>query len=290
QAPGGRWVDDDDGERKWRSAALQGCPKALRKKLAHKNYIDVDMVGAAPSLLLTVARECGLGDKVPTLKELARDVKAARRTICETSESTMDEAKRTLNMVIHGSPKRRGESAFLTSLREESLMIAEVLWEDPKWKALMSRVWQTLEHTALMMVWKQIRDDRRVVFIFDGMLVPRCIVEDETLLIRRFEEATRELCPELKWAVKEWARRGVKSDLFCEYNYGDIRVIDNFLNDPETNNIFPYLRIEANERRLHIYAESADECTEDQLIATCPTPTMLTYLMELQSRKGKRSK
>ncbi|KAJ1628132.1 hypothetical protein T492DRAFT_841836 [Pavlovales sp. CCMP2436] len=95
------------------------------------------------------------------------------------------------------------------------------------------------------------------------------------------------------------ARRGEKSDLFGEYNYGDIRVIDNIngkfciecdVVDPETNNVCPFLRIEANERRLHIIAEAVDECTEDELIAMCPTPPLLIYLMELQSKKGKRSK
>ncbi|KAJ1638657.1 hypothetical protein T492DRAFT_858123 [Pavlovales sp. CCMP2436] len=120
-APGGRWVVEEDGERKWRSAALQGCPKALRKKLAQKNYLDLDIVGAAPCLMMTLARTYGLEDAVPHLKELARDIKLARRTICESSGCTMEEAKRNINMVLHGSPHRQCKGAFLSALREESL-------------------------------------------------------------------------------------------------------------------------------------------------------------------------
>ncbi|KAJ1626757.1 hypothetical protein T492DRAFT_198986 [Pavlovales sp. CCMP2436] len=216
-APGGRWVEEEDGERKWRSAALQGCPKALRKKLAQKNYLDLDMVGAAPCLMMTLARTYKLEDEVPHLRELARDVKAARRTICETSGCTMDDAKKSINMVLHGSPKRRDESEFLTKLREEALAIAGCLWDDPEWHdvkglcikerpkfQLLSRAWQTLEHTAPMAEWALLQNDRRVVFIFDGMLVPRSRVVDKVRMAHQFEEATRELCPELKWAVKEW--------------------------------------------------------------------------------------
>jgi len=55
-----------------------------------------------------------------------------------------------------------------------------------------------------MTVWALLQNDRRVAFIFDGMLVPRCLVESEELLVSRFDEAIRELCQELKWAVKEW--------------------------------------------------------------------------------------
>ncbi|KAJ1636310.1 hypothetical protein T492DRAFT_835393 [Pavlovales sp. CCMP2436] len=94
------------------------------------------------------------------------------------------------------------------------------------------------------------------------------------------------------------ARRGAKSDLFGEYNYGDIRVIDHFngkfriegdLIDPETNNVYPFLHLEATEKRLHTIAESVDAYCEDELIAMCPTPPVLLRLMELQmKKKGKK--
>jgi len=75
--------------------------------------------------------------------------------------------------------------------------------ERPRFQ-LLSRAWQSLEHTALMTAWGLLQNDRRVAFIFDGMLVPRDRVNNQELLVRQFEAATHELCPELKWAVKEW--------------------------------------------------------------------------------------
>ncbi|KAJ1629691.1 hypothetical protein T492DRAFT_840623 [Pavlovales sp. CCMP2436] len=191
-APGGRWITDDDGERKWRSAALQGFPKALRKKLAEKSYIDLDMVGAAPCLLMLVAREYGLEDSVPHLKSLAADVKGTRKHICDTSGCTMEDGKLNINMVLHGAARRFAESVFISASREESLSIAECIWEDQKWSSVRDSV------------WKLLKNDHRIAFIFDGMLVPRDLADDQDALVRMFKEATLELCPELRWAVKAW--------------------------------------------------------------------------------------
>ncbi|KAJ1625081.1 hypothetical protein T492DRAFT_1042152 [Pavlovales sp. CCMP2436] len=207
-APGGRWITDDDSDRKWRLAALQGCPKALRKKVAEKSYIDLDMVGAAPCLLMSVAREYGLENH------------GTRKHICDTSGCTMEDAKLNINMVLHGVPRRFAESEFISALREESRSIAECIWEDQKWSSvrdrctkarpkfqLLSLVWQTMEHEALMCVWKLLKNDHRIAFIFDSMLVPRDLVGDHDALVRKFAEVQRdhsELCPELRWAVKAW--------------------------------------------------------------------------------------
>ncbi|KAJ1640488.1 hypothetical protein T492DRAFT_898423 [Pavlovales sp. CCMP2436] len=110
-APGGRWITDDDGERKWRSAALQGCPKALGKKLAKKSYIDLVMVGAAPCLLMSVAREYGLENHAPHLKSSAMDVKGTRKHICDTSGCTMEDAKLNINMCIVDQPVLCGDGS-----------------------------------------------------------------------------------------------------------------------------------------------------------------------------------
>ncbi|KAJ1617137.1 hypothetical protein T492DRAFT_1134110 [Pavlovales sp. CCMP2436] len=37
-------------------------------------------------------------------------------------------------MVLHGARERKGESPFLSSLRQESLLIANELWKDPRWE------------------------------------------------------------------------------------------------------------------------------------------------------------
>jgi len=85
-----------------------------------------------------------------------------------------------------------------------------------------------------------------------------------------------------------------KQDLFGKYNYGDVRVLNQFrgkfkieghLVNPDTLDVYDHLHFEADEKRLYVIADSYDGYCGEELIAECPTPTVLLHLMSLQLQK-----
>jgi hypothetical protein len=211
---GGMKLDGDD---KWRAQTLAACPKAYRKKLAGAGYVDVDIVGAAPCILAHLASTHKV--QAPFIRCLARETATVRKLLAEHHSIPVDEAKKRLNMTLHGAPERDDDHDFVVQLRADAERLATVLSALPEYAGIMAtcadherplysflaKVWQTIEHECLMAAWAALHRDPRCVFIFDGMLVPKATSErlGEDGLIELLERATCAICP-VRWAVKAW--------------------------------------------------------------------------------------
>ncbi|KAG8468774.1 hypothetical protein KFE25_007292 [Diacronema lutheri] len=199
----------------WRASNLQGCPRDIRKRIAEREYVDIDMVGAAPCIIAEVSRQ--LGVQTPTLRLLVDDVKAARARLADERGCSIDEAKLIFNKTLHGGGAPGvAHGSMLDLLAGEMRSLAAVLRSEACFEglaqkarndaSLLSLVWQTLEHECLMRARAEFADDPRIVLVFDGMLVPRDILgrDGGAAILERVNESIRGLIPDLRMVVKPW--------------------------------------------------------------------------------------
>jgi hypothetical protein len=193
----------------WRPYNLQGCPRHIRKELAGETYTDVDMKGAAPRVLIHVCSQMGVD--APMLQYVVDDIGRARASIAAELGVPKEEAKELINRTLHGGTEGC-KGHVLHALRAEMAVLANALRADETYAllvdkshsdgSLISLVWQTLEHKCLVAALGIVGYDKRIVALFDGMLLPNDLVSDST--IAAMQAAMQAFIQGMEFVVEPW--------------------------------------------------------------------------------------
>ena len=109
---------------------LQGFSREVRSALAQKYYWDIDVVGAQPTLCITIAKNANI--PVPALEKFVSNRESILKIICDKQGLTRDEAKEITSSVLMG--KWSDADDILPSVHSELLLIQQyVTKEKPTW-------------------------------------------------------------------------------------------------------------------------------------------------------------
>jgi len=144
------------------------------------------------------------GDEIQQLAEAMNDF-----------SNDLESAIKDINKVM-GGYTQFPHHPLLNGLHNELIELSEFVYQDPAFSQLkevvrgkphptismLCIVWQTIEHECLMAGWRALDRDPRIAWIFDGMLVPKELYDENT--IDRLDEATKSVVPGIQWSRKEW--------------------------------------------------------------------------------------
>jgi ribonuclease HI len=103
------WKKSSFGRRNARGFSLQFMDKRTRMKLAGRTYVELDLAGAHPAMLLWAAEEATAGKiAVPLLRRLVHDPEELYRTVRDETGLERDGAKKLLLAVVNGANARKG--------------------------------------------------------------------------------------------------------------------------------------------------------------------------------------
>jgi len=169
-----------------KNIGLQGLRRDVRSALAMKNYWDIDMVNAHPTLMLQLCEKKGLVCTEQT--KFIQNRNEYLDEMCETLLCDREAAKAKINSLYYGFPEASNDmSERIVALHKEILRAREVMVGSAEWASQLkflngrpnrlgsglSFIIQTIERSCLLTMESSALRNKRLleVYIHDGGLI-----------------------------------------------------------------------------------------------------------------------